>query len=289
MAIPVPGIGGAPAPTQWGAWDAPQADPRAMRVLKGFQNTHRRTSGNGVEPSVTQEWIGRLAASRPVLERSSTAERVADVLRGQITEGALAPGIRLSEEAIGTALGVSRNTLREAFRLLNHERLLVHEFHRGVFVAVPGTADVIDLYRVRRALELSALRGADGAPAEAVQRVSAAVREGEKAIDDADWWGVGTANMHFHQSIAGLAGSRRTDEIMRQLLAELRLVFHVMDAPRDFHAPYLAHNRRISELLESGRIDAAADHLADYLDVAERQLLDAFAQGSPTGTGRSGG
>ncbi|WP_394353811.1 GntR family transcriptional regulator [Nocardiopsis mwathae] len=217
-----------------------------------------------------------LTRFRDTLERSSTAERVADALRAHIVDGAMAPGTRLSEEAIGSALGVSRNTLREAFRLLSHERLLVHEFNRGVFVAKPTAADVVDLFRVRRALELSALRAAGGAAPEAVARVGAAVDEGTAALEKGDWWGVGTANMRFHQAIAGLAGSPRTDEIVHRLLAELRLVFHIMAAPREFHAPYLDRNREIYDLLRTGATDRAADLLAAYFDAAERQLVDAF-------------
>lgn len=45
------------------------------------------------------------------------------------------------------ALGVSRKTLREAFRLLAHERLVVHEPHRGVAVR---TLDAADIYAIRR-------------------------------------------------------------------------------------------------------------------------------------------
>lgn len=44
-------------------------------------------------------------------------------------------------------------TLREAFRLLSHERLLEHRFHRGVFVRVPTCTDVADLFLERRLLE----------------------------------------------------------------------------------------------------------------------------------------
>ena len=47
-------------------------------------------------------------------------------------------------------LRVSRNTLREAFRLLSHEGLLVHELHRGVFVRELDEADLVDLYRLRQ-------------------------------------------------------------------------------------------------------------------------------------------
>src|ERR1700753_2734472 len=106
-----------------------------------------------------------LKAERERLPRSGTAARVTEILREQIAGGRFPPGTRLSEEAIGDALSVSRNTLREAFRLLGHEQLVVHELNRGVFVRVLTRDDIIDIYRVRRIIERSALEsaGASGA------------------------------------------------------------------------------------------------------------------------------
>ncbi|HET8866795.1 MAG TPA: GntR family transcriptional regulator, partial [Agrococcus sp.] len=43
---------------------------------------------------------------------------LADTLRAQIIQGAFTPGERLSESALAERLEVSRNTLREAFRVL---------------------------------------------------------------------------------------------------------------------------------------------------------------------------
>lgn len=222
------------------------------------------------------QWLQGLVARRAGIGRSSTASRVADALRADITEGSLPPGTRLSEEEIGAALGISRNTLREAFRLLTHEQLLVHEFNRGVFVRRLTTEDVRDLYRVRRVLEAAALRCAPGAPPERLEAIRVAVEDGERAAASGDWTGVGSANMYFHQAVAGLVDSPRLDETMRQLLAELRLVFHVMADPHAFHRPYLQGNREIYELLRDGKVAAAEQALAGYLDVAEKQLLDAM-------------
>lgn len=59
-------------------------------------------------------------------------------------------------EAIGRALGVSRNTLREAFALLSHERLAVHHMNRGVFVPTLTRQDVSDIYTLRGLIEGSA-------------------------------------------------------------------------------------------------------------------------------------
>ncbi len=235
----------------------------------------------------TTDWLEELHAERSRLGRASTADRVADVLRTRVTEGSLAPGTRLSEEDIGAALGVSRNTLREAFRLLGHERLLVHEFNRGVFVRKLSVEDVRDLYQLRRILECGAVRRAaerlgtlappaEGRWARLLEPVRAAVEEGEAAAAAGRWVDVGTANMHFHQAVSALAESPRVEEAMGHLLAELRLVFHVMAAPQAFHETYLPENRAILELLARGDLAGAEAAMAVYLDAAEAQLVAAY-------------
>ncbi|MDX3106541.1 GntR family transcriptional regulator [Nonomuraea angiospora] len=218
--------------------------------------------------------VADLSQDRPRLGRSSTAERVADILRDRISEGFFRPGQRLSEESISEGLGVSRNTLREAFRLLGHERLLDHRLNRGVFVRLPSAEDVADLYRVRRVLEGAAVRRGPGPEALAV--IKEAVLDAERAAEQDDWQGVGTANIRFHQALVSLNESPRIDEAMRQLLAELRLVFHVMENPRAFHEPFVDRNRTLLGLLESGRAEKAAAYLDDYLDHAERLLIEAY-------------
>jgi DNA-binding GntR family transcriptional regulator len=213
-----------------------------------------------------------LERDRAQLNRASTAERVAGVLRARILEGYFAPGDRLSEESIAGALAVSRNTLREAFRLLSHERLVVHELNRGVFVRVLALADIVDLYRLRRIVELAAVHGSASAD---LAGVGAAVERGEAAAAAEDWSTVATADLQFHQELTAMAGSRRLDEMMHRALAELRLAFHVMASSHEFHEPYLRRNREILTLLENGDRRGAERELKSYLDEAERQLLDA--------------
>ncbi|MFE1348218.1 GntR family transcriptional regulator [Streptomyces sp. NPDC058757] len=220
---------------------------------------------------------GGLADDRALLGRTSTAERVADILRTRIAEGFFPPGTRLSEESIGGALGVSRNTLREAFRLLTHERLLVHELNRGVFVRVLAVDDVEDIYRTRRLVECAVVRGL-GTPPFPVDGLASAVAEGEAAARAGDWRTVSTANIHFHRELVALAGSARTDELMRSVLAELRLAFHVVDDPRTLHEPYLARNKEILEALRAGERTAAEGLLARYLDDSIRRVAAAYAR-----------
>jgi DNA-binding GntR family transcriptional regulator len=223
---------------------------------------------------MTEQLTG-LADDRALLGRTSTAERVSDILRSRIADGYFPPGTRLSEDSIGGALGVSRNTLREAFRLLTHERLLVHELNRGVFVRVLAVEDVQDIYRTRRLVECAVVHGL-GEPPYGLDSLAEAVAEGQRAARDADWQGVATANIHFHGELVALAGSERTDELMRSVFAELRLAFHVVDDPRALHEPYLGRNHQILESLRAGD-KAEAEHLLRvYLDDALGRVVEVY-------------
>ena len=211
---------------------------------------------------------------RPAL--ASTAERVADLLRGYLTEGRIAPGTRMSEEAFAKALSVSRNTLREAFRLLGHEGLLVHELNRGVFVRQLSRDDVNDIYDLREMLELYAVRRGEAHTPAALADLHQAVVDGRAAAAAEDWKLVGTRNLEFHRCLARLASSERIDKMMRGLLAEARLAFTVMTKVEAFDSPYLDENEEIYEHLAAGRTEEAAALVAKYLTGARQQVLDAF-------------
>ncbi|MFI2414120.1 GntR family transcriptional regulator [Streptomyces sp. NPDC018947] len=221
------------------------------------------------------EQLTGLADDRALLGRTSTAERVSDILRSRIADGYFPPGTRLSEDSIGGALGVSRNTLREAFRLLTHERLLVHELNRGVFVRVLSIEDVEDIYRTRALVECAVVRGLEEPPY-ALEGLAAAVEDGRASALEGDWKGVGTANIHFHQELVALAGSERTDELMRSVFAELRLAFHVVDEPRVLHEPYIARNAEVLEALRAGERETAERLLAVYLENSLDEVVDVY-------------
>ncbi|KAA0021212.1 GntR family transcriptional regulator [Antrihabitans cavernicola] len=215
-----------------------------------------------------------LAAQRDQLDRASRSERIADIVRRSILDGTFAPGTRLSEPDICAALGVSRNTLREAFRTLVEERLATHELNRGVFVRIPTAVDVADLYSCRRIVERAALR--DLSHDADLGGLSTALDTADSAAQEGDWTGVGSADIAFHKAIAALNRSVRLDQLMADVWNELRLVFHVMADPHRFHQPYLERNHRIYDAAGNGNVGEAEQMLTQYLADAERQILAAY-------------
>lgn len=205
------------------------------------------------------------------------APTLADTLREQIIAGGFAPGARLSEAALAAQLSVSRNTLREAFRVLAQHGLVEHVPNRGVSVASPTTADVVDIYRARRLIECGVLRTASPLhPSVAAMR--SALERGEAAVEAGDWAAVGTANMAFHRALIALSDSPRLERSHGQLAAELRLAFLAIDDPESLHRPFVARNRTVLDALTAHGADAAADALERYLVDSERLVLGAYSR-----------
>lgn len=88
----------------------------------------------------------------------SIGDMVYEVLREAILSGAFSPGERLRQEALATAIGVSRLPVRAALLRLDAEGLV--EFHprRGAVVQTLTHDEITEIYELRDLLETYALR-----------------------------------------------------------------------------------------------------------------------------------
>ncbi|WP_245155760.1 GntR family transcriptional regulator [Paracoccus ravus] len=205
------------------------------------------------------------------MEEGSRASKVAAQIRNKLIEGEFRPGEKLSEQQVAQAFSISRNTLREVFRLLTSQGLLVHVPNRGVFVASPDEAAIIDLYRVRSIIQRGAIEAATKThPALAKMRLL--VDEAKCAAAAGDWPRVGTINMAFHRTMVELCDSQRLNDWFELVLAELRLVFGHLGDGAHLHEPYIAMNEALVTTLEKGDIAGALDQLGTYLTKSERGI-----------------
>lgn len=207
----------------------------------------------------------------------SLTDTVAESIRQKLIHGELRAGQRLSEAALSEQLAISRNTLREVFRILIKEGLLHHAPNRGVSVVVPSIADIIDIYRVRRLIECQALAQAwPRHPAH--KRMEQAVQQAREAREAGNWLDVGSANMAFHAGIVALADSERLSAMFADVAAELRLAFGLLDDPEYLHAPYMEQNAHLLDLFSEGKTQLAAQTLEGYLNQSERMVLAVYAR-----------
>lgn len=205
----------------------------------------------------------------------SLVESAAVRMRESLIAGELSPGQKLSEHQVAAQFGISRNTLREVFRLLTSQRLLTYIPNRGVFVAAPDEAAVIDIYRVRAVVQTGALRTATrGHPALSKMRLLS--ERGMEVSLTGDWRQVGTIGMEFHRAMVELCDSARLSACFDLVLAELRLVFGQLEDTAHLHEPYVHLNASLITVLEMGDLVAANSQLEAYLLKSERAVLAAL-------------
>jgi DNA-binding GntR family transcriptional regulator len=186
----------------------------------------------------------------------------------------------LREQPLADALGVSRNTVREALRLLSHDGLVIYHIHRGVAVKQLEEADVRDLYRTRALLELTAIDRSATASRDALVAIAGTVDQTEAFAATEDWRSVGTLDILFHQQIVSLLGSERIERFFRRVVAELRLGFAVFEPSS--HKRFVTWNRVLADLLLAGERDECAKEMTAYLTAAEDMILSALRQQSTT-------
>lgn len=205
------------------------------------------------------------------IARPTSAEQVASTLRRELLEGRIAPGTRLPDSRLAESLGVSRNTVREAMRLLAMDGLVVHSPHRGVVVAELSESDVGDVYRARLELERAGVRSV-GSDRAIIDALSACVMA---MADSGDMDAVAAADLRFHSTLVAAMGSARLDRFYASIQAELRLSRAWTLRARGEPADMVRAHQPVIDALERGDVVAAVAAIDAINAMGERRLREA--------------
>jgi DNA-binding GntR family transcriptional regulator len=127
-------------------------------------------------------------SSPSVIRFGHVQEAVADGIRDMIVNGQLKPGDRLRQDELATTFGVSAMPIREALRQLQAEGLVTFEPRRGAAVSSLSVSDYEEIYRIREALEILAVRWAvedfERIPIDRVRQLLAEIEEAEAHPED---------------------------------------------------------------------------------------------------------
>lgn len=164
----------------------------------------------------------KLSVLSPLDPPGNLAEQVIARLAGDIRSGRLEPGARLpTEQALSSALGVSRTVVREAVAALRADGLVVTRRGSGAYVADPAAGpfriaapkvaalhDVLEVMELRLAVEVEAAAlAAERANRRQVGAIRAAWRGIERALHRGE--GAVAEDFAFHRAIAEATGNRQ--------------------------------------------------------------------------------
>jgi len=209
---------------------------------------------------------------RTQINRESVADQVATLLRQRILQGEFRPGTQLQELPLASSLGVSRNTMREAIRILSLEGLLRRSLHRGAAVSQLSLRDVQEIYQLRRMLELPAVLAARRPDVGLLQELRSALAEYELAVRDRNWSSAVNHDLHFHSLLIRFHGNKRLEAFYKNVIGELRVEMVLVDRSHDDPGALIPVHRKICQLLTTGKLKQCAAALEQHLEDSEFRL-----------------
>jgi DNA-binding GntR family transcriptional regulator len=203
----------------------------------------------------------------------SAVEKLERQLTARIIDGGLAPGTHLREVELSDEYQVGRHTLRAAFDALVRRGLLQRERNCGVFVRSFSAADLAEVYELRAAVEVQAVRAL--ATRGYVPPGAAAALADAKLLDPhAPKRKFVDADLAFHSALVHGAGNTRLSRIHDELAGELLLLLARL-VNRYAGAEQLSHQHAdLIAIIEAGDPDAADRAIRTHLDGAARWLVE---------------
>lgn len=209
---------------------------------------------------------------RSPIHRVSVADQVASNLRERVLNGELRPGTSLHEIPLAESLGVSRNTMREAVRILSLEGLVKRNIHRGIAVAQLSLKDVHEIYHVRRLLEMQAILAAKTPDPDLLRQLRTGLEQYEKAVRARDWVAAVNHDLRFHRLIIRFLKNDRLEDFYQKTIGELRMGMVLVDRRHDDPGMLVPVHRRLYQLLIAKKLRECTEILARHLDDSESRL-----------------
>ncbi|RUM96374.1 GntR family transcriptional regulator [Pseudaminobacter arsenicus] len=186
------------------------------------------------------------------------AVQISKMLAERIISGAIEAGAKLRQDHIAKEFGASHVPVREAFRRLESQGLVVSEPRQGVRVAGFSVEEVKEVAEMRAALEVLALRNAAPHLTKAIlDQAEDATRAGDRAGEVEAWE---ETNRQFHRLILAPCAMPRLLKAIDDLhTASARFLFSGWRA--EWEAPTDRDHRAILAALRAGQVEAAASVL----------------------------
>jgi DNA-binding GntR family transcriptional regulator len=212
------------------------------------------------------------------IETLSVTNSIIGYLRGKIILGELSGGQRLNENQLAPKLGISRPPMREAFRILEHEHLIVSIPRKGVYIKELSINDCREVYQMREMLECYAVDLLKSKNISSLQEVFSTLTSASALSippdDDQDQrLNYLKIFAYFHIKLVEASGNNRLDYFYKSIQSTLyRYQFLYLSLP-GAGAHSLEEHHHILNLITAGAYDEAKKAVKTHIDRMHELLM----------------
>jgi DNA-binding GntR family transcriptional regulator len=207
---------------------------------------------------------------------------VAEDIRTAILTGKLRAGSKLIETELAERFGTSRGPIREAIRELAREGLVAELPRRGTVVSTLNERDLAEVYAVREALELGAIRVVVArASDDEIQVLEQHLLALEQSwTSDVTYLESAVHDFAFHRGLLALAENDRMASMYDQMLTQTMLLLQTTAVGNPVLRSGMTRSahRDIFDALVARDEERARQALEAHYRYAEERLFAGFSQ-----------
>ena len=209
-------------------------------------------------------------------------DRVYKELKKLVIAYVIKPGARINEGEFARRLGVSRTPLREALNRLVAQGFLSYAPSQGFSLKLLEATEIFDLYEMRQAIEVAAVRLAcRRAKPDALDAIDAFLDRSAQATEAQGIGQLVGFDEEFHELIAGLAGNREMTAALLNINERIRFVRWI-DMEGEHRGETQNEHRQIVAALRAGDEARAAGlldgHIVRRMDQIVAQVREGYAR-----------
>lgn len=209
-------------------------------------------------------------------EFRTLADRVCSQIVTSIVTGELLPGQKISEPGLAKLYGISRGPLREAIRRLEGWRLIERKPHVGARVVQLSAHELVEIYRVREALEGMACRlAAENMTADEIASLRALLDTHEHSIAEQEGrsYFQKEGDLDFHYRIVKGSKNAKLQELLGDDLYQLvRMYRYQFSVSSSRPKRALKEHRQIVDAIESRDPELAEMLMRRHISAARQNI-----------------
>lgn len=209
----------------------------------------------------------------PLSAEPDLVERAHGAILRSISEGDLAPGTRLMQEELAASLGVSRQPVLQALRLLKQDGFVIDAGRRGLMVAPVAAELITQVYQLRGALDALAARLAAERHAALDERL---VSQGVRAAAGKSVSAMIDADIAFHNAIYAASGNPLIADSANRHWAHIRRAMGEVLRTEGIRKSVWDEHAAIAAAIAAGAPARAERLSSDHGDRAGRTLVAAL-------------
>lgn len=211
-----------------------------------------------------------------IVPQTDLVESVKLALFSAILAGQILPGEKLSQDGLARQLGVSRQPVIQALRILFEQGILCNYGNRGLTVAAMNKNELLKLLSVRSELDCFAVRlAAERAKAgiftpedhESIRAINALFAESRVLIVKDKHFELVQNDIIFHKFLRGLSGNEFIQAVLEPHLLHHYRLANIMAVKRQ--GQIWAQHREIFDEIISGNASSAEALMLAHIQKAE--------------------